>query len=415
MSIKIINKIGILINWPREVDMYENFLKKFNKKKLVYVINDVQNYKNESLNNVRYIKNSLSRKKIKKVYLSKIYKRSKFRYLISTALANPKKITINSILKFFYGKIFGRILIMLRINLLLRLFFNRDFSAGGSEAKIYEEWFPERHLGLNTIFYPRGLDLRLKHFPNSKFEKIFDIFLCCSLLDLKLIKKKFKSKKCILIGYPRYDKEISFNQIKKKIFSEFNFSKDKKLIFWCPTHIEEKEEIFNNIILWREKIIKLKNKYNLLVRPHPKSLAMNQNLIKDLKKIGFCVDVKLNRNMHELYQVSDLVLGDYGGSVLSSIYLKKPLLLLNLPKEYSFINRLIKTEALDYKIRDKVVSLNLDQVDDFKLNNMIKNTIKKYSSKRSNLLKIKYFGNLKKNNSQIKDFVKKLSNNTFNL
>ncbi len=415
MSIKIINKIGILINWPREVDMYENFLKKFNKKKLVYVINDVQNYKNESLNNVRYIKNSLSRKKIKKVYLSKIYKRSKFRYLISTALANPKKITINSILKFFYGKIFGRILIMLRINLLFRLLFNRDFSAGGSEAKIYEEWFPERHLGLNTIFYPRGLDLRLKHFPNSKFEKIFDIFLCCSLLDLKLIKKKFKSKKCILIGYPRYDKEISFNQIKKKIFSEFNFNKDKKLIFWCPTHIEEKEEIFNNIILWREKIIKLKNKYNLLVRPHPKSLAMNQNLIKDLKKIGFCVDVKLNRNMHELYQVSDLVLGDYGGSVLSSIYLKKPLLLLNLPKEYSFINRLIKTEALDYKIRDKVVSLNLDQVDDFKLNNMIKNTIKRYSSKRSNLLKIKYFGNLKKNNSQIKDFVKKLSNNTFNL
>ena len=415
MSIKIINKIGILINWPREVDMYENFLKIFNKKKLVYIINDAQNYKNESLNNVNNIKNSLYRKKLKKVYLSKIYKRSKYRYLISTALANPKKITFNSVFKFFYGKIFGRILITFKINLLFRLIFGRDFSAGGSEAKIYEEWYPERDLGLNTIFYPRGLDLRLKHFPNPKFEKIFDIFLCCGLLDLKLIKKKFKSKKCILIGYPRYDKGISFYQAKKKIFSEFNLSKHKKLIFWCPTHIEEKEEIFNNIILWREKIIKLKNKYNLLVRPHPKSLAMNQNLIKDLKKIGFCVDVKLNRNMHELYQVSDLVLGDYGGSVLSSIYLKKPLLLLNLPKEYSFINRLIKTEALDYKIRDKVVSLNLDQVDDFKLNNMIKNTIKRYSSKRSNLLKIKYFGNLKKNNSQIKDFVKKLSNNTFNL
>ena len=105
MSIKIINKIGILINWPREVDMYENFLKIFNKKKLVYIINDAQNYKNESLNNVNNIKNSLYRKKLKKVYLSKIYKRSKYRYLISTALANPKKITFNSIFKFF-GKIF---------------------------------------------------------------------------------------------------------------------------------------------------------------------------------------------------------------------------------------------------------------------------------------------------------------------
>ena len=76
----------------------------------------------------------------------------------------------------------------------------------------------QRHLGLNTIFYPRGLDLRLKHFPNSKFEKIFDIFLCCSSLDLKLIKKNLRVKKCILIGYPRYDKEISFNQVKKKYF-----------------------------------------------------------------------------------------------------------------------------------------------------------------------------------------------------
>ena len=75
MSIKIINKIGILINWPREVDMYENFLKIFNKKKLVYIINDAQNYKNESLNNVNNIKNSLYRKKLKKVYLSKIYKK----------------------------------------------------------------------------------------------------------------------------------------------------------------------------------------------------------------------------------------------------------------------------------------------------------------------------------------------------
>ena len=72
MSIKIINKIGILINWPREVDMYENFLKKFNKKKLVYIINDVQNYKNESLNNVRYIKNSLDRKKLKSLSFKNI-------------------------------------------------------------------------------------------------------------------------------------------------------------------------------------------------------------------------------------------------------------------------------------------------------------------------------------------------------
>ena len=90
------------------------------------------------------------------------------------------------------------------------------------------------------------------------------------------------------------------------------------------------------------------------------------------------------------YTGIDLVLCDYGGSVLSSIYLKKPLILLNLPKEYSFINRLIRNEALDYKIRDKVVSLNLDQVDDFKLNNMIKSTLKSHVQKKQ-LTKNKIF------------------------
>ena len=50
----------------------------------------------------------------------------------------------------------------------------------------------QRKLGVTTVFFPRGLDLRLKHFSNEKFKKIFDIFLCYGKFDKKLIQKNLK-------------------------------------------------------------------------------------------------------------------------------------------------------------------------------------------------------------------------------
>ena len=53
----------------------------------------------------------------------------------------------------------------------------------------------EKKLGVKVIFFPRGMDLRLNHFPNKKFEQIFDIFLCHGKIDKSLIENKFKNKK----------------------------------------------------------------------------------------------------------------------------------------------------------------------------------------------------------------------------
>ena len=79
-----------------------------------------------------------------------------------------------------------------RVNNLIKKFMGISLSAGGFQSTIYEEWFPEKKIGITTVFFPRGLDLRLKYFPSEKFKNIFDIFLCYGLFDSNLIKKKFK-------------------------------------------------------------------------------------------------------------------------------------------------------------------------------------------------------------------------------
>ena len=41
LKIKIIEKIGILINWTREVDFYYNFLNKLKRENFKIIINDI--------------------------------------------------------------------------------------------------------------------------------------------------------------------------------------------------------------------------------------------------------------------------------------------------------------------------------------------------------------------------------------
>ena len=56
---------------------------------------------------------------------------------------------------------------------------------------------------------------------------------------------------------------------------------------WTPTNVDNHEEKFSNILLWINKISKLQNEYNIIIRPHPKSLMLEPNLELSLKKEFF--------------------------------------------------------------------------------------------------------------------------------
>ena len=85
------------------------------------------------------------------------------------------------------------------------------------------------------------MDLRLNHFPNNKFEKVFDIFLCHGEIDKNLINNKFKKKDIFIIGYPRYDEKFDIVSLKKKLFLSSILMKQKKLFFGDQLILKKKK------------------------------------------------------------------------------------------------------------------------------------------------------------------------------
>ena len=409
---KIINKIGIIINWTRELDYYESFIKEFDRNKIVLVVNDIPTKEIERKNNFSMIVENLKKKNVDYFLFTEIYNKYKFKIIISTGLTCANKITIISLLKFIYANSFGLFLKFIKVDIFLSNIFRKDVSGGASKDKIYNEWFPERKLGVTTVFFPRGLDLRLKHFPNEKFKKIFDIFLCYGKFDKELIQKKFKNSNNFIIGYPKYDSKLNLTSVKNKILNEFKIKENKKLIFWCPTYIEEEKEVSENIKIWLSKISKLRNDYNIIIRPHPKNTVVDENLKKKILNHGIFLDDKTDRNLQELFSVADLVLVDYGASVLTSIYLEKNIALLELPNNFEYIKRLEKTKSLDFEIRKEINQENILKIQNNSLINNINFLINNLNNENVINLKKKYFGSIE--NNSLKKTINELQKNINN-
>ena len=82
------------------------------------------------------------------------------------------------------------------------------------------------------------------------------------------------------------------------------------------------------------------------------------------------------------------MLADYGGSVLSAIYMKNKLILLNIMSEYTRMRE--KRMYVDSDVRGSVNSFNVD--DGVLLAKQIDNDIQDNSKSTRNRLKKQYFG-----------------------
>ena len=116
---------------------------------------------------------------------------------------------------------------------------------------------------------------------------------------------------------------------------------------------------------------------------------MEPEIASYLLGLGFLVDVKKGRNLSVLYQASDLVLSDYGGSVLSAVYMRKKLILLN-----SSSNKYVKwrkmRQYIDDDVRGDVSAFNIS--DNVNLIKQLNNDIKCNNISERDRLKEKYFG-----------------------
>ena len=112
-----------------------------------------------------------------------------------------------------------------------------------------------------------------------------------------------------------------------------------------------------NILFWKNKISVLTADYNIIIRPHPKSLASNQSLKSKLKDLNFFIDTNPVRDLATL-NISDIIMCDYGGTIFGSLYLNKPILLLNISTKLKFVENLVNNKSLDIKLREFLINFD---------------------------------------------------------
>ena len=152
--------------------------------------------------------------------------------------------------------------------------------------------------------------------------------------------------------------------------------------------------------------LKILNKnFNLILRPHPKLKFTSPRYFKLLEESGLKLDLNPFRELKYLFKISDLIIADFGSSVLEAIYLNKKILIYNWQNEEVLRSKFDKMNSLDGLIRNRLISTNsINQIKIMEyINNLILND--KYQ-KNINVLNEDLFGD-KKNYLDPKKILKK--------
>ena len=178
---------------------------------------------------------------------------------------------------------------------------------------------------------------------------------------------------------------------------EFKIDPNKKTLFSCPNErimFEQKEIHIQHYLSFLRS---LEKNFNIILRPHPKLQFTNPHYLSLIENSKIKLDYKLDRNIKDLFLISDIILVDYGSSVLEAIYLKKKIMIYEWPQEKNFKVLFDKQNCLDYLVRYKVSEsiINLKKKDNFleTINQLINDS--KYQNK-INHLNDQYFGNKNK-------------------
>lgn len=130
-----------------------------------------------------------------------------------------------------------------------------------------------------------------------------------------------------VIGYPRFDNyfELTSTDTEQSLTTLLNLDRAKKTILYTPTH-----SLHTSLWYYCEDMISLTAHYNVIIKPHLASFSDEKEagVIQRVKKGGVHV-ISSSLENSLLYKAADYVLADYGGSVLSAIYLAKKTILLN--------------------------------------------------------------------------------------
>jgi hypothetical protein len=359
-------KIAFFVVDKRHFDYYGNVLLELNRQKIPFelVINDM-------LSDVKVgVKESYDDEMVE------VAKTTGFEFTtLSNAIAS--KVTYEVVVstftfKFKYRKTqatFGEYLVRSGYRVLqkvLRLtrssLLSSSLESWLSDFEASKLHLPETILGKKVVQFPKGMDIHLAKFPDKQTKPFIHYYLCHGRFDSNIIAKKTTTPFAI-IGYPRYDGLSDPELAKAKgLRAEFGIESDRKIITWLPTYVPRQGNPDFNIDHWAPFVAKLVEKYAVIVRPHPKRVEQDRELLfNKLSAFGFHVDLVAERDMSEMYAGSEFTICDYGGVVFSAVYTDKNLLLINHPVHEESSNW--KENINVYKIRDSLHSIRFDEAE----------------------------------------------------
>ncbi len=205
---------------------------------------------------------------------------------------------------------------------------NHYMSGNSKSAESNDQYLPCK-LGINNIRFMYSFDHG--DWSLQKWNELYDIFFCLGKTDSELIKNHFQGD-VFTIGYPKYDSyfEDGLKNRKKILSKGIGLDVGKKTIVIFTTV----SKYFSTIQSFWTQIIKLVSSFNVIIRPHPLEISPESDRFRP-RTLDLINDerIKVSVNPHEelvnLYTIADITICDYGGSIFSSLYLNKNIVLLN--------------------------------------------------------------------------------------
>jgi CDP-glycerol glycerophosphotransferase (TagB/SpsB family) len=187
-----------------------------------------------------------------------------------------------------------------------------------------DQYWPTQ-LGHKQIRFMYGADVG-DGWSLDGWNELYAGFLCHGPNDQEQISKRFAGRTWQM-GYPRYDAYFDPALDTSAERAEFDIDPRLKTVLWMPTFGDGA----CSIPFFARQLAQYNTRYNLIVRPHPFTFRKKPGDIALLRSLGYRLDDNPVRDMNKLYRLTDFLLCDYGGSAFGAVYLRKPMVLLDVP------------------------------------------------------------------------------------
>jgi hypothetical protein len=171
-----------------------------------------------------------------------------------------------------------------------------------------------------------------------------------SFADLNLVYGDYAARKiahfspvCVS-GNPRYDcwTDSLFHASAKSKYQNI-LDSSKETILYAPTWGD-----LCTIDFFLEAILNLKEKYNVIVKPHHNTILLEKDRMRRLGKARFVLGT--DHDILELMAVADYVISDYSGAIFDAVFCRKPIVLLELPLVHQ-LGKKLDQYSLEYNRR----------------------------------------------------------------